>query len=267
MTEPIPWWRRAFIAEELDQAARDLERDAGDLDGRFATEHHEAVRGRKLAAADDVRAYAERVRGGEGDLTEREFKQAETVAKAARCAGILMDSPVPSRTWGFSDEDYGNASLRPWAEDNAVKHSLVDSGDMTRVADGGQLPFFALRSYGGATWEEAGRDGPPDDAVAKELQEEQDRAREAARTAVANVENGSRSWDQAIEESGLDAYREPDNWAQDKRAAVRGDQPCTRRTAEQQAERDAIGQAEVEREQAVQASNVDTAVDEDGCEP
>ena len=261
--ERIPWWRRAFIAEDLDLAARALEDDANDLHGRFAPEHHEAVAGRKRTAADDVRAYAERIRGGEGDVSEQELKRAQTVAKAARYAGILTDSPVPERTWGFSDEDYGAASLQPWAEDNAVKNSLVDSGDMTRV---GQLPFFALSSYGGATWEEAGRDGPPDDAVLKQLQEEQERAREAARTAVANAENGS-SWTAAIKESGLDTYRQPDRWALEKRAADEASpSPATNRTAEEQAVWDDIGQAEIDREQAAggDVTISDTAVGDDG---
>lgn len=212
---------RGWLADELDKAADALTADAHDLDGRFAPQHHEAAAARKLAAAADVRAYAEKTRAEQGDMTPREHARGKVMAKAAQMSGILSDSPVPERTWGFSDEDYGAASLKPWAEDNAVKNSLVASGDMVRVAEGGQLPFFALKAYGGATWEETGRDGPPAhiDGGVQEYREREERAREAGHEAVRMAGEGS-DWTSAVKQSGLDAYREPDRWALEKRAAA-----------------------------------------------
>lgn len=272
----IPESRRGWLADELEKGATALEADAEDLQGRGNPADHPAVRERKLKAAADVRAYAERIRNEPGGMHEREAEQARTLANAARCEGILSDPMVPHRQFAQDDAEYGGVYLTAWAKEHQAKTDLVESGDMVRVADPGQVPFFALTSYGG--WREALAELPAGkpDAALSEYHAAEDQARKAARDAVdfhaAGVnESGeeSMSWQTAIELSGLDNYREPDRYTMEKRA---GRNPfaetATGRTPEAQAHWDEIGRAEIEREQArVAAATERTADDVDGCEP
>jgi len=113
----------ADLATQVEQGANALEQDAvraGATDSGVAA--------RKRAAAADVRAYAEHLRTSTGPVNADE---AQAMALAAQCSGILIDG----------------AGKPP--REQAALISLVRQGHMVHVAEPGQIPFFALSSYGG----------------------------------------------------------------------------------------------------------------------
>lgn len=118
----------ARAADNVRRAADSLDVDAQRADMPAS------VAERKRAAANDLRTYADQIATG-----DRKYHavEAHLMANAGECSGILVDGS------GKTDEE----------KQALIK--LARDGRMVRVAEDGQVPFYALASYGGPTREEA----------------------------------------------------------------------------------------------------------------
>ncbi len=119
---------------DVERAADNVRRSADSLDADAQrTDLPASVAERKRAAANDLRTYADQVGSG---ARKYDATEAHLMANAGECSGILIDGS------GKTDEEK-QALIR-----------LAQDGQMVRVAEEGQVPFYALASYGGPTREE-----------------------------------------------------------------------------------------------------------------
>jgi hypothetical protein len=135
--------RTEELVDDLNRSADALDRDAEDLRGRGDPADHADVALRKHRAAQDVRDYANRLSNGTEDVNAAE---AEAVANAARCSGILTDGRRFAESQNYWTGDDRQAAID---HENAKVAAIEASGMFTRVAEDGQVPFYALNSYGG----------------------------------------------------------------------------------------------------------------------
>jgi hypothetical protein len=122
---------RPVVRSLVDELAVDVERGATALEADALTgwvRDHADVSARKLAAAEDLRAYAAQLRAATGEVSAVE---ARLMARAGRYGGILIDG----------------ASKK--TEERAALQALVAQGHMVHVTDQGSVRFWALASYGG----------------------------------------------------------------------------------------------------------------------
>ncbi len=119
---------------EVQRAADNVRRGADSLDRDASRRDIPATAAeRKRAAANDLRTYADQIESGDRKYDPTE---AQLMADAGDCSGILID--------GRAKPDEERQALRKLARDGLMVH----------VAEPGQVPFYALASYGGLTHEE-----------------------------------------------------------------------------------------------------------------
>lgn len=163
---PNPAWAKADAQRGMtdqERAADNVRRGADALDeDAQRTGLPAGVAERKRAAANDLRTYADQVASGDRKYCAEE---AEAMATAGNCSGILIDGGP-----GFNENDswYSEETKREFREQadrkRAVLDNLVADGRMVRVADDGQVPFYALASYGGWSRDEVADRSDVDEA-------------------------------------------------------------------------------------------------------
>lgn len=129
----------ADLAAACERGAVALRQEAGQALAQGDQSRHD----RKLCAAEFVDRYIETLRSGTADLDH-----AQVVARAANLSGILIDAPMPDdphkQKW---DPDGLRAEQDRAARRKAELHSAAAAGLLCRVADPGQVAFYALPGY------------------------------------------------------------------------------------------------------------------------
>lgn len=148
-----PNWKQQVkdrAADRLNAAADALVEDAqrADLPSTVAE--------RKRAAANDLRTYGEQIRTGERRLDSAEV---DTMVTAGQCSGIVIDGwrnveAQLQQSDSWTSPEAKEQIRANYDAERAVRDKLVVDGHMVRVAEDGQVPFYALASYGGWTREE-----------------------------------------------------------------------------------------------------------------
>jgi len=127
------------LAAACQTGAANLRREAAQALAAGDQPRHD----RKLRAAVFVEQFAHDVRDGTADL-----HHAQVVARAANVSGILIDARTPAEEpSGFKSAELIQAEHDYAARHKAELESAARAGLLSRVADPGQIPFYALRGY------------------------------------------------------------------------------------------------------------------------
>ena len=130
------------LAAACRRGAADLRREAADA----LTNGDPSRHARKLAAAQFADTYAESILSGTADLD-----QAQVVALAANMSGILIDPRMPDKPQTPLAQALHGATYEAERQYTATRkqelHNAAAAGLLSRVADPGQIPFYALPGY------------------------------------------------------------------------------------------------------------------------
>ncbi len=147
---------------EIEYAAAEVRRSADALDADATRPDIPAgAAERKRAAANDLRTYADQIATGDRKYNAAE---ADLMATAGRASGIVMDGRSGVEAQLQQSDSWVSPEMKREIRDQydqrrAALDKLVRDGRMVRVDEEGQVPFYALASYGGWTRDEvAARD-------------------------------------------------------------------------------------------------------------